>query len=187
MNDTELKNLKEGLKSDLENFSNVDDENKSRVLQNIVKEVNLISNEEKRNFDEEMQKDRFELQKDHQYSSEKLEQDRFKLEKERCDLQRLSAEHSQKLDEIKLELDKDRLNFDRDQAKIQEEFRKSQVKQQYITLGTTTLLGLLTIFVPVIAYGILFKLNLKHIYIDEGRSTQEMQALLRNSNNLIKK
>lgn len=187
MNDTELKNLKEGLKSDLENFSNVDDENKSRVLQNIVKEVNLISNEEKRNFDEKMQEDRFELQKDHQYSSEKLEQDRFKLEQERCGLQKLSAEHSQKLEEIRLELEKDRLNFDRDQAKVQEEFRKSQVKQQYISLGVTTALGLFTVLVPVVAYAALFKRNLKYIYIDEGRSTQELQALLRNSNNLIKK
>lgn len=181
-----------------------DDLDYAKVLQIFIKQQKLISDEETRIFNEEMQKQRFELEKDRIYSGQKLDIDKFAEEKRMHDAElelkktelnltakryRLDREKQKALLEIeatKLEIEKMRLEIERESSKTTLENAQSERKFRYVSLAITTVVGLVSVIVPLVVYRKLAYANLKLIYKDEGRPTQDFKDAVRCIKNLTK-
>lgn len=175
-----------------------------KVLQIFIKQQKIISDEETRIFAEEMQKERFELEKDRVYSDQQLGRDKLAEEKRMHDAElaikqreyelaakryRLDRDKQKALLSIeatKLEIEKLRLELERETSKITIENAKSERKFKYISLAITSVVGLASIIVPLVVYRKLAYANLKLIYKDEGRPTQDFKDAVRCIKNLTK-
>lgn len=191
--EADLSSLENGLTKAIENYSNVpmpDDVSKLQAIQILTREVKLVSDEKKRIFDQENQKERFELEKDHRYWSEKFEEKKFQeeheLAKKRLDLDLEKSNALLKIETTKLELEKDRLECEKNNSIQLERNRKDDLKFKYISLGLTIGIPMLTTFISLMVYRKLAYTNLKLIYVDEGRPTMDYKDAVKSVKNLVK-
>lgn len=107
---TDIKKIVDGLKTSVDNYANIElhsDITKVEALSIIVKEFGIINAIEKREFEEKLQKDEYELRKDHTYALDNLDKQKFEFEKKKHD-------DSINLDKSKLDLEKDKLDLEKD-------------------------------------------------------------------------
>lgn len=199
MTKQDLENLKAGALS-VENVTSRDipyDMDYMKVLQIFIKQQKLISDEETRLFNEEMQKERFELEKDRTYSGQKIDLDKLAEEKRMHDAElglkkaeldlaakryRLDREKQKalvNLEATKIEIERMRLEMERESSRITLENAQSERKFRYVSLAITTVVGLVSVVVPLLVYRKLAYANLKLIYKDEGRPTQDFKDAVR--------
>lgn len=185
MTEQELKKLKEGALSvdDILKQKMSEEADYSKVLNVFVKQQKVISDEESRNFNEKMQEKRYELEKDKVYSSQNLEEKRFNKENEIKEKEiSLNEEKNKALIDIEklkfdLELKKFELESKNNENNVKNAFEER--KFRYISLGITTFASLAGIIIPLIVYKKLAYANLKLIYRDEGRPTQDFKDSVR--------
>lgn len=192
MTEQDLKKLKEKAKSleDLIDKGVPADMDYKEALTTLIKLNKIISDEETKTFSEKIQSDRYELDKDRTYSGQTLEKEKFAedkkmraeelgIKKREMALAETRQATSEKLETIKLDIEKTRLEIERENLKNNIDSQKSERIFRYISLGITTLVGVLGVFVPLLVYRKLAYANLKLIYRDEGRPTQDFKDAVR--------
>ena len=172
--ETDLSNLENSVKSTIQEYSNIylpNDCSKLQAIQVLTKEIGLISGEKKRIFDEEMQKDRFELDKDHKYWSEKFEEKKFEdeqdLAKKRLALEKSKIDSALKQEELKNQIETTRLEIEKTNLELNKQNAKEDRKYRYISLALTVGIPAVTTLISLLVYRKLAYNNLKLIYVDE--------------------
>lgn len=190
--ETGLDIIESSLKKNLEEYSNMsmpDDCSKQQMSQIISKEMNILSTEKKREFDEKMRTDEFELNKDDRYHRQNLEDKRFNAEQENVKKDR---EFNEKKFNENLKLDERRLQNEESRVRIElmeVELAKEKLKNDRILMGVqigTSIATLVISFATLITYKNLAYANLKLIYRDEGRPTSNFNDACKAVKNLIK-
>lgn len=191
--ETDLSNLESSVKSTIQEYSNIslpNDCNKLQAIQVLTKEIGLISGEKKRIFDEEMQKERFELDKDHKYWSEKFEEKKFEgeqaLTKERLALEAKKLDETLKQEELKTRIEMTRLEIEKTNLELNKQKAKEDQKYRYISLALTVGIPAVTTLISLLVYRKLAYNNLKLIYVDEGRPTTNFNDAVKSIKNLTK-
>ncbi len=189
----DLSSLESCLNSDIQEYSNLslpNDCSKLQALQVVLKETLLLSNEEKRIFEEKMQKERFELEKDHKYWSEKFEEKKFTTEqsniKERLILEEKKLNEALKQEKIKNKIELARLEIEKSNLEFNKQNAKETRKMNLITLAVTIGVPVVLTLMELIVYRKLAYDNLKLIYVDEGRPTAHFNDSIKSIKNLIK-
>lgn len=176
----------------------------AKVLAIFVRQQKVITDEETRRFNERMQNKRFELEEERNKSSQELDNKKFaedqrmhdaelsykKEESELADKRyRLDKEKQDallKIEAAKLEFEKTRLEMEREASNATLRNAQSERNFKYISLAITTVVGLASIIVPLLVYRKLAYANLKLIYKDEGRPTQDFKDAVRCVKSLTK-
>ena len=191
--ETDLSNLESSVKSTIQEYSNMylpNDCSKLQAIQVLTKEIGLISGEKKRIFDEEMQKDRFELDKDHKYWSEKFEEKKFEdeqdLAKKRLALEKSKIDSALKQEELKIQIETTRLEIEKTNLELNKQNAKEDRKYRYISLALTVGIPFVTTLISLLVYRKLAYDNLKLIYVDEGRPTTNFNDAVKSIKNLTK-
>ena len=191
--ETDLSNLESSVKSTIQEYSNIylpNDCSKLQAIQVLTKEIGLISGEKKRIFDEEMQKDRFELDKDHKYWSEKFEEKKFEdeqdLAKKRLALEKSKIDSALKQEELKIQIETTRLGIEKTNLELNKQNAKEDRKYRYISLALTVGIPFVTTLISLLVYRKLAYDNLKLIYVDEGRPTTNFNDAVKSIKNLTK-
>lgn len=191
--ETDLSNLESSVKSTIQEYSNIylpNDCSKLQAIQVLTKEIGLISGEKKRIFDEEMQKDRFELDKDHKYWSEKFEEKKFEdeqdLAKKRLALEKSKIDSALKQEELKIQIETTRLEIEKTNLELNKQNAKEDRKYRYISLALTVGIPFVTTLISLLVYRKLAYDNLKLIYVDEGRPTTNFNDAVKSIKNLTK-
>ena len=191
--ETDLSNLESSVKSTIQEYSNIylpNDCSKLQAIQVLTKEIGLISGEKKRIFDEEMQKDRFELDKDHKYWSEKFEEKKFEdeqdLAKKRLALETSKIDSALKQEELKIQIETARLEIEKTNLELNKQNAKEDRKYRYISLIVTIGIPFVTTLISLLVYRKLAYDNLKLIYVDEGRPTTNFNDAVKSIKNLTK-
>ena len=185
MTEQDLKVFKEHALSveSVVNRSIDEDTDYMKVLQIFIKQQKLIADEETRVFNEKMQEERFQLEKDRIYSDQQLGINKLAEEKRMHDAELTFKE---KIESTKLEIEKMRLELERESSRATLENAQSERKFRYVSLAVTTIVGLASVIVPLVVYRKLAYANLKLIYKDEGRPTQDFKDAVRCIKNLTK-
>lgn len=199
MKDADLQKLSNALPtfvSRVENSQTEADANAS--LTTLVKLNSIVSNEEKRKFDERLKEEQFALEKDHTYSQDKINESRLKediknnserneLEKRKFEQQVSNDSTRNDIEKLRLEIEKDRLAMQRMDCAQKVKDSHDEKMFRWISFGVTTGLGLVTTIVPILVYRKLAYTNLKLIYKDEGRPSTEYKDAIKSVQNLIRK
>lgn len=193
MNETELSELKNGLKSTLQEYSSIqmpDGTTKQQAAQVLFREVKMVSDEEKRAFDEKMQEDRFELEKDHKYFTENIEKEKLSLEKDssekRLVLEEKKFKEQSDIEKLRLSIEQSRFDLDKSIYEANQKNAEKERKFKYISLGLTILVPAIVTIAELVVYKKLAYSNLKLIYVDEGRPTVDFKDSVKSVKNLIK-
>lgn len=159
MKDADLQKLSNALPTFVSRFENSQTEaDAGACLANLVKLNSIVSNEEKRNFDENLKNEQFALEKDHTYSQDKINESRLKediknnserneLEKkkfeqqikdssEKNEFEKEKFEYQVKTDLEKNKLEKKKLNQQITNDKIRNDLEEKKFEQQ--TLNDST-------------------------------------------------
>ena len=125
MKATDLQTVENSFTNSVNKYQQIglSDPDKTKCIQIIQREANILSNEEKRKNDLEFQDKRFELDKDHTYFQESLEKDKLTQQKESFEYQKIKDSNDLKFQDKRFELDKDHTYF-------QESLEKDKLKQQ---------------------------------------------------------
>lgn len=182
---TDLSSLKSGLDTSISEYASIsiDDDRKLKTLQILIREFKLLTDEEKRLFDQQIQTERAELDKDHKYWSEKFEEKKFTQEQE---LNNKRFELESKKFEILTEIEKEKLKIENYRLASELQSKKDEQKYRYISLGITIGVPLIMNFVTLLVYRKLSYDNLRLIYRDEGRPTVDFKDSVKLVRNLIK-
>ena len=79
MKETDLQKLSEAVSSTIEGYQSCDTQaDQSGVLANLQKLTNIVDSNEKRQEDNSFRNEQFQLNKDHVYAQDKLEENRLK-------------------------------------------------------------------------------------------------------------
>lgn len=180
-----LNSLEKSLESSLTEYERlgIDDENKVRVLGIITRENKVLTDFEKAKSDENANEERFELEKDHRYWSEQMEEKKFAFEKANKELENEILKTRLSIDQTRIEVEKSNLEL----AKQKAQFDRTTF---FITTGVslfTVLLSTVMTAVTLYTYKKIVYTNYKLIYMDEGRPTKELENAIKQVNNLIKK
>lgn len=199
MDKQDLKKLKESAISveKVINSEIPDDADTIKVFKLFAMEQKLISDEEARAFNEEMTRERLQIDKDQKMFNQNLDNKKFEEEKKQhaAELDLRTKEFNLAkgkqdamivLETNKLQLETARLEFEQSQALIAQESQKSDKMFRWISLGVSSLLTVVGIIVPIVVYRKLAYANLKLIYRDEGRPTQDFRNSIRVIENMIK-
>lgn len=199
MNEQDLKKLKESAISveKVINSEIPDDADTIKVFKLFAAQQKLISDEEKRAFDEKTTQERLQIDKDQKMFNQNLEDKKFKeeqkqhaaeleLKNKEFDLAKSKQDAMLLLETNKLNLETNRLKFEQDQALIAQENLKTDRMFRWISLGISSLLTVVGIIVPIAVYRKLAYANLKLIYRDEGRPTQDFRSSIKVIENMIK-
>lgn len=199
MNEQDLKKLKANaisvekvIDSDIP-----DDADTIKVFKLFAAQQKLISDEEKRAFDEEMTRERLQIDKDQKMFNQDLDKKKFEEEKKQheAELDLRTKEYNLALEkqnamialeQTKIEIEKSRLSFEQNQALIAQENQKTERMFRWISFGISTALTLAGIIIPIVVYRKLAYANLKLIYRDEGRPTQDFRSSIKVIENMIK-
>lgn len=191
--ETNLSSLEESIKTSIEAYSNTElpsDCTKLQAIQVLTKEINLVTSEKKRLFDEEMARQRFELEKDDKYWREKFEEKKFadeqSLAKERFKLESEKQKELLAIESTKLEIEKTRLNIEQSNLELNIRRTEDDKKYRYLQLGLTIGIPALTSIISLLVYRKLAYSNLKLIYMDEGRPTTDFKDAIKSVKNLTK-
>ena len=137
-----------------------------------------------------MQKDRFELDKDHKYWSEKFEEKKFEdeqdLAKKRLALEKSKIDSALKQEELKIQIETARLEIEKTNLELNKQNAKEDRKYRYISLALTVGIPAVTTLISLLVYRKLAYNNLKLIYVDEGRPTTNFNDAVKSIKNLTK-
>ena len=179
----DLSDLKDCVSLSTKEYSNMpipNDVTKMQANQILTREVKLIADEEKRIFDQKIQEDRFELDKDHKYWSEKFEEKKFEEEKS-LNSAKMEFEKSRlKYDELKLDLEKTNLL-------VNERSRKDDLIFKYVSLGITTLSSVILGVTSIVMSWKAYSTTLKFKYIDEGMPDKLLENAEKMVNDHVKR
>lgn len=180
MKETDLQKLSEAVSSTIEGYQSCDTQaDQSGVLANLQKLTNIVDSNEKRQEDNSFRNEQFQLNKDHVYAQDKLEEDRLKQQ---------IKDNSEKneIERLRLEIEKTRLDLQREDLNQKRIDSRNDMRFRLVTFGITTVIGLAEVIIPLLVYRKLAYTNLNLIYRDEGRPTNDYKDAIKNIKMMIK-
>ena len=180
MKETDLQKLSEAVSSTIEGYKSCDTQaDQSGVLANLQKLTNIVDSNEKRQEDNSFRNEQFQLNKDHVYAQDKLEEDRFKQQ---------IKDNSEKneIERLRLEIEKTRLDLQKEDLNQKRIDSRNDMRFRLVTFGITTVIGLVEVIIPLLVYRKLAYTNLNLIYKDEGRPTNDYKDAIKNIKMMIK-
>ena len=180
MKETDLQKLSEAVSSTIEGYQSCDTQaDQSGVLANLQKLTNIVDSNEKRQEDNSFRNEQFQLNKDHTYAQDKLEEDRLKHQ---------IKDNSEKneIERLRLEIEKTRLDLQREDLNQKKIDSRNDMRFRLVTFGITTVIGLAEVIMPLLVYRKLAYTNLNLIYKDEGRPTNDYKDAIKNIKMMIK-
>ena len=180
MKETDLQKLSEAVSSTIEGYQSCDTQaDQSGVLANLQKLTNIVDSNEKRQEDNSFRNEQFQLNKDHVYAQDKLEEDRLKQQ---------IKDNSEKneIERLKLEIEKTRLDLQKEDLNQKRIDSRNDMRFRLVTFGITTVIGLAEVIIPLLVYRKLAYTNLNLIYRDEGRPTNDYKDAIKNIKMMIK-
>lgn len=180
MKETDLQKLSEAVSSTIEGYQSCDTQaDQSGVLANLQKLTNIVDSNEKRQEDNSYRNEQFQLNKDHVYAQDKLEEDRLKQQ---------IKDNSEKneIERLKLEIEKTRLDLTKEDLNQKRIDSRNDMRFRLVTFGITTVIGLAEVIIPLLVYRKLAYTNLNLIYRDEGRPTNDYKDAIKNIKMMIK-
>ena len=180
MKETDLQKLSEAVSSTIEGYKSCDTQaDQSVVLANLQKLTNIVDSNEKRQEDNSFRNEQFQLNKDHVYAQDKLEEDRLKQQ---------IKDNSEKneIERLRLEIEKTRLDLQKEDLNQKRIDSRNDMRFRLVTFGITTVIGLAEVIIPLLVYRKLAYTNLNLIYKDEGRPTNDYKDAIKNIKMMIK-
>lgn len=180
MKETDLQKLSEAVSLTIEGYQSCDTQaDQSGVLANLQKLTNIVDSNEKRQEDNSYRNEQFQLNKDHVYAQDKLEEDRLKQQ---------IKDNSEKneIERLKLEIEKTRLDLTKEDLNQKRIDSRNDMRFRLVTFGITTVIGLAEVIIPLLVYRKLAYTNLNLIYRDEGRPTNDYKDAIKNVKMMIK-
>lgn len=180
MKETDLQRLSEAVSSTIEGYQSCDTQaDQSGVLANLQKLTNIVDSNEKRQEDNSFRNEQFQLNKDHVYAQDKLEEDRLKQQ---------IKDNSEKneIERLKLEIEKTRLDLTKEDLNQKRIDSRNDMRFRLVTFGITTVIGLAEVIIPLLVYRKLAYTNLNLIYKEEGRPTNDYKDAIKNIKMMIK-
>ena len=180
MKETDLQKLSEAVSSTIEGYQSCDTQaDQSGVLANLQKLTNIVDSNEKRQEDNSFRNEQFQLNKDHVYAQDKLEEDRLKQQ---------IKDNSEKneIERLRLEIEKTRLDLMKEDLNQKRIDSRNDMRFRLVTFGITTVIGLAEVIIPLLVYRKLAYTNLNLIYKDEGRPTNDYKDAIKNIKMMIK-
>lgn len=180
MKETDLQKLSEAVSSTIEGYKSCDTQaDQSGVLANLQKLTNIVDSNEKRQEDNSFRNEQFQLNKDHVYAQDKLEEDRLKQQ---------IKDNSEKneIERLRLEIEKTRLDLQKEDLNQKRIDSRNDMRFHLVTFGITTVIGLAEVIIPLLVYRKLAYTNLNLIYKDEGRPTNDYKDAIKNIKMMIK-
>ena len=180
MKETDLQKLSEAVSSTIEGYKSCDAQaDQSGVLANLQKLTNIVDSNEKRQEDNSFRNEQFQLNKDHVYAQDKLEEDRLKQQ---------IKDNSEKneIERLRLEIEKTRLDLQKEDLNQKRIDSRNDMRFRLVTFGITTVIGLAEVIIPLLVYRKLAYTNLNLIYKDEGRPTNDYKDAIKNIKMMIK-
>ena len=180
MKETDLQKLSEAVSSTIEGYKSCDTQaDQSGVLANLQKLTNIVDSNEKRQEDNSFRNEQFQLNKDHVYAQDKLEEDRLKQQ---------TKDNSEKneIERLRLEIEKTRLDLQKEDLNQKRIDSRNDMRFRLVTFGITTVIGLAEVIIPLLVYRKLAYTNLNLIYKDEGRPTNDYKDAIKNIKMMIK-
>lgn len=180
MKETDLQKLSEAVSSTIEGYQSCDTQaDQSGVLANLQKLTNIVDSNEKRQEDNSFRNEQFQLNKDHVYAQDKLEEDRLKQQ---------IKDNSEKneIERLRLEIEKTRLDLQKEDLNQKRIDSRNDMRFRLLTFGITTVIGLAEVIIPLLVYRKLAYTNLNLIYRDEGRPTNDYKDAIKNVKMMIK-
>mgnify|MGYP000294295405 FL=1 len=180
MKETDLQKLSEAVSSTIEGYKSCDTQaDQSGVLANLQKLTNIVDSNEKRQEDNSFRNEQFQLNKDHVYAQDKLEEDRLKQQ---------IKDNSEKneIERLRLEIEKTRLDLQKEDLNQKRIDSRNDMRFRLVTFGITTVIGLAEVIIPLLVYRKLAYTNLNLIYKDEGRPTNDYKDAIKNIKMMIK-
>lgn len=180
MKETDLQKLSEAVSSTIEGYQSCDTQaDQSGVLANLQKLTNIVDSNEKRQEDNSFRNEQFQLNKDHVYAQDKLEEDRLKQQ---------IKDNSEKneIERLRLEIEKTRLDLQKEDLNQKRIDSRNDMRFRLVTFGITTVIGLAEVIIPLLVYRKLAYTNLNLIYKDEGRPTNDYKDAIKNIKMMIK-
>ena len=180
MKETDLQKLSEAVSSTIEGYQSCDTQaDQSGVLANLQKLANIVDSNEKRQEDNSFRNEQFQLNKDHVYAQDKLEEDRLKQQ---------IKDNSEKneIERLRLEIEKTRLDLQKEDLNQKRIDSRNDMRFRLVTFGITTVIGLAEVIIPLLVYRKLAYTNLNLIYRDEGRPTNDYKDAIKNIKMMIK-
>lgn len=180
MKETDLQKLSEAVSSTIEGYQSCDTQaDQSGVLANLQKLTNIVDSNEKRQEDNLFRNEQFQLNKDHVYAQDKLEEDRLKQQ---------IKDNSEKneIERLRLEIEKTRLDLQKEDLNQKRIDSRNDMRFRLLTFGITTVIGLAEVIIPLLVYRKLAYTNLNLIYRDEGRPTNDYKDAIKNVKMMIK-
>ena len=180
MKETDLQKLSEAVSSTIEGYQSCDTQaDQSGVLANLQKLANIVDSNEKRQEDNSFRNEQFQLNKDHVYAQDKLEEDRLKQQ---------IKDNSEKneIERLRLEIEKTRLDLQKEDLNQKRIDSRNDMRFRLVTFGITTVIGLAEVIIPLLVYRKLAYTNLNLIYKDEGRPTNDYKDAIKNIKMMIK-
>ena len=180
MKETDLQKLSEAVSSTIEGYKSCDTQaDQSGVLANLQKLTNIVDSNEKRQEDNSFRNEQFQLNKDHVYAQDKLEEDRLKQQ---------IKDNSEKneIERLRLEIEKTRLDLQKEDLNQKRIYSRNDMRFRLVTFGITTVIGLAEVIIPLLVYRKLAYTNLNLIYKDEGRPTNDYKDAIKNIKMMIK-
>ena len=180
MKETDLQKLSEAVSSTIEGYKSCDTQaDQSGVLANLQKLTNIVDSNEKRQEDNSFRNEQFQLNKDHVYAQDKLEEDRLKQQ---------IKDNSEKneIEHLRLEIEKTRLDLQKEDLNQKRIDSRNDMRFRLVTFGITTVIGLAEVIIPLLVYRKLAYTNLNLIYKDEGRPTNDYKDAIKNIKMMIK-
>lgn len=180
MKETDLQKLSEAVSSTIEGYKSCDTQaDQSGVLANLQKLTNIVDSNEKRQEDNSFRNEQFQLNKDHVYAQDKLEENRLKQQ---------IKDNSEKneIERLRLEIEKTRLDLQKEDLNQKRIDSRNDMRFRLVTFGITTVIGLAEVIIPLLVYRKLAYTNLNLIYKDEGRPTNDYKDAIKNIKMMIK-
>lgn len=180
MKETDLQKLSEAVSSTIEGYKSCDTQaDQNGVLANLQKLTNIVDSNEKRQEDNSFRNEQFQLNKDHVYAQDKLEEDRLKQQ---------IKDNSEKneIERLRLEIEKTRLDLQKEDLNQKRIDSRNDIRFRLVTFGITTVIGLAEVIIPLLVYRKLAYTNLNLIYKDEGRPTNDYKDAIKNIKMMIK-
>lgn len=180
MKETDLQKLSEAVSSTIERYKSCETQaDQSGVLANLQKLTNIVDSNEKRQEDNSFRNEQFQLNKDHVYAQDKLEEDRLKQQ---------IKDNSEKneIERLRLEIEKTRLDLQKEDLNQKRIDSRNDMRFRLVTFGITTVIGLAEVIIPLLVYRKLAYTNLNLIYKDEGRPTNDYKDAIKNIKMMIK-
>lgn len=180
MKETDLQKLSEAVSTTIEGYQSCDTQaDQNGALANLQKLTNIVDANEKRQEDNSYRNEQFQLNKDHVYAQDKLEEDRLKQQ---------IKDNSEKneIERLRLEIEKTRIDLQKEDLNQRRIDSRNDMRFRLITFGITTVIGLAEVIIPLLVYRKLAYTNLNLIYKDEGRPTNDYKDAIKNVKMMIK-